>query len=225
MYHYTNRDGANGILRTGLIYKSKFYCLLGEGVYFTDLPPSKGKQAILLNNYGKTTNGQGVEKDRANFCFKFKTVELFGAYVKNVKGRVIWRYPENIDLYEHWYAYGKTEDPEKNYIVHHNSWDGDEDLSPSSSNLLSYFEQQNNNSSHPTPPIPSSILKCQGSKALKPSSTLKDVTNFQSLNGNSKTLKDQKNSVVNNRPTASRESFSSREFDQVLYLFLKHHFI
>lgn len=142
---------------------------------------------------------------------------LRNKYVKNVKGRVIWRYPENIYLYEHQYAYGKTKDPEKNYKVHHNSWDGDEVASQSSSNLCSDFKQKNKPSCS-TPQISFSIPKCKGSKALlKHSSTLQDITNFQPLNGNLKTLVDQNNGIVNNRLTANRNPSSSRMFHQVTF--------
>jgi hypothetical protein len=48
---------------------------------------------------------------------------------------------------------------------------------------------------------------------------LRDITNFQTENGYSETLKDQKNYGVYIRPhTASRESSSSRMFYKVLYL-------
>ena len=122
LYHYNNEYAAFGILATGLIYKSSFDVVHGEGVYLTDLPPSVGKEAILLNNYGRTKTSHGVEKDRANWCFKFKTSELVGACFKNVRGRIIWKYPENIDLYNHWFASGKTEEEESAFEVHVPKW-------------------------------------------------------------------------------------------------------
>ena len=117
MYHYTNEQGAIGILYSGYIYESN-YAIHGEGVYLTDLPPCEGKETILLNNYGRTTIGQGLEKDRADWCFKFLTFELFEACYKNVKCRIIWKYPDNIPIYNHWFASGRTEENELSYKVH-----------------------------------------------------------------------------------------------------------
>ena len=63
-----------------------------------------------------------VLKKTANWCFKFKTSELVGACFKNVRGRIIWKYPENIDLYNHWFASGKTEEEESAFEVHVPKW-------------------------------------------------------------------------------------------------------
>ena len=123
LYHYTNKAGADGILRTGWLMKSEsqeWDARLGEGVYLTHLRPREGKSAILLNNYGKTTNGQGIDKDKADWCFKFKTCQLYGVYDRDLNGRIVWRYPGSIFMRDFWYSFGKTEDDESCFIVHQN---------------------------------------------------------------------------------------------------------
>ena len=57
LYHYTRKDGKDGIVEGGVIYQSTDHikdCLLGEGVYLTSLSPSKHtKEEIAKNNYGE----------------------------------------------------------------------------------------------------------------------------------------------------------------------------
>ena len=126
----------------------------------TDLPPRLGKEAILLNNYGRTTTGQGQEKDRADWCFKFRTFELFGACFKEIKGRIIWKYQDNIPIYNHWFASGKTKEQESSYKVHEvcrqekPSWHCDEE--PFNSDLWCDFgapfrQHYQNQSNQPLP--------------------------------------------------------------------------
>lgn len=122
LYHYTNKAGADGILRSGWLMKSEQFNVwdakLGDGVYLTHLRPETGKGFILLNNYGKTTTAQGLDKDKADWCFKFRTDQLNGVYCKQLSGRIVWRYPNSIYIPGVWYKFGKTEDEESTYIVH-----------------------------------------------------------------------------------------------------------
>ena len=57
LYHYTTKDGKDGIAQGRVIYQSTDQikdCLLGEGVYLTSLSPrSHSKEDIARNNYGE----------------------------------------------------------------------------------------------------------------------------------------------------------------------------
>ncbi len=56
LYHYTTKEGKEGIRVSGVIYESKKTeakddARFGDGVYLTSLPPTSGKIQIALNNY------------------------------------------------------------------------------------------------------------------------------------------------------------------------------
>lgn len=56
LYHYTTKDGKEGIRDSGVIYESRKSgarddARFGSGVYLTSLPPSSGKVQLALNNY------------------------------------------------------------------------------------------------------------------------------------------------------------------------------
>ncbi|XP_020901062.1 uncharacterized protein LOC110239669 [Exaiptasia diaphana] len=55
LYHYTDKDGAEGIQNSGVIKESRperADAVYGPGVYLTDLPPSTPNNILLVNNYG-----------------------------------------------------------------------------------------------------------------------------------------------------------------------------
>ena len=52
-YHYTTKESFDSICKSGIIKISPPCCLLGEGVYFTQLPPHLSSEELVKNNYGK----------------------------------------------------------------------------------------------------------------------------------------------------------------------------
>ena len=77
VYHYTNRAGYSGIVRSGAIRPSDIKqgdASYGPGVYGTKLPPSSPFWDILKNNYDGDGGiiGRGEDKsDRAEYVFQF----------------------------------------------------------------------------------------------------------------------------------------------------------
>ena len=52
-YHYTTKESFDSIKKSGIIKISPPCCLLGAGVYFTQLPPHLSSEELVENNYGK----------------------------------------------------------------------------------------------------------------------------------------------------------------------------
>lgn len=77
VYHYTNKEGYDGIVRSGAIRPSVVKhgdALYGEGVYCTSLPPRTPFYEVLMNNYdqdGGVVGNRGADKkDRAAYVFR-----------------------------------------------------------------------------------------------------------------------------------------------------------
>ena len=63
-YHYTDKDGAEGIQESGVIKKStrdRGDAAFGDGTYVTKVKPSSSKRDIVENNYDNRTNKSWVE--------------------------------------------------------------------------------------------------------------------------------------------------------------------
>ena len=118
VYHYTDEKGLLDILTSGVIkateLKGRDDAFHGEGVYLTGLAPSRGKYAILINNYDR--NGWGSfpyrRRYRADCYVKFEVAELRGVLQKRRPGdgkdrlnRDIWLFPGPIELkyYPHYW--------------------------------------------------------------------------------------------------------------------------
>lgn len=59
LFHYTDKKGLQGILKSGRILSSTNTtsdCKMGRGVYFTKKPPTCSTKALVQNNYGRTAN-------------------------------------------------------------------------------------------------------------------------------------------------------------------------
>ena len=73
LYHYSDKDGYNAILKEKNILKSEYFkgdAIFGEGVYLTSLSPEgHDKEEILKNNYGRVTSS--VE-NKADYVFEFE---------------------------------------------------------------------------------------------------------------------------------------------------------
>lgn len=75
VYHYTNKEGHEGIVRDGIIKPSDIKqgdASYGSWVYVTQLDPSTPPYTVLHNNYDRDggINGRGEDKmDRADYVF------------------------------------------------------------------------------------------------------------------------------------------------------------
>ena len=72
-YHYTNKEGADGINKSGTLRSTEMRDYIdaagGEGIYVTDMDPwNHSKADILTNNYGKETEDN---EDKADYYVKF----------------------------------------------------------------------------------------------------------------------------------------------------------
>ena len=72
-YHYTNKEGADGINKSGTLRSTEMIDYIdaagGEGIYVTDMDPwNHSKADILTNNYGKETEDN---EDKADYYVKF----------------------------------------------------------------------------------------------------------------------------------------------------------
>lgn len=99
LYHYTDANGANGILESGRIRGSRSEVAdasYGNGVYLTSKPPHHGKDTILANNYG---NEAKCEQGKADYYVAIDRQHLAGA--KNISGqagRDVWVHHRDIPL-------------------------------------------------------------------------------------------------------------------------------
>ena len=55
-YHYTTKANFDNIKASQIIYPSDKDCLMGDGVYFTQVPPSTSSEDIVRNNYSDYSN-------------------------------------------------------------------------------------------------------------------------------------------------------------------------
>ena len=64
-WHYTNREGIEGIVNSGKLRPSTNVthdAVLGKGVYMTDISPANRKADILENNYGADPGRHKMDK-------------------------------------------------------------------------------------------------------------------------------------------------------------------
>jgi len=86
------------IKRDNCIRKStctKTDAVLGEGVYLTDLSTSTDDDVLLANNYGRMTPSI---KSKIEVCFRIPAADLPGLRRKRLGSRVIYLYPDDINL-------------------------------------------------------------------------------------------------------------------------------
>ena len=107
MYHYTTKQGLDGILQSGHICMSEVQGEFPRGVYFTDLDPNISKSEILRNNYGHGRMNQYYSS--ADYFIQFRSEELKNnLYRHEVNSRIFWSYCYKIYLQSCTYQYGKT---------------------------------------------------------------------------------------------------------------------
>lgn len=71
LYHYTNKEGVDGIRKSGVILPStdtRRDAIMGKAVYLTDIAPCNKKYDILENNYGADPGRR--TQDRADYYVK-----------------------------------------------------------------------------------------------------------------------------------------------------------
>lgn len=74
LYHYTNSEGIQGIVTSGVIAPStetKNDAIFGPGVYATTYGPENSKTMIAQNNYGNAWD-PNMMQGKVNYCFEFK---------------------------------------------------------------------------------------------------------------------------------------------------------
>lgn len=109
LYHYTNRNGFNGITGCRRIEKSRS-THFGQGVYFTSLPPESGKNRIATNNYNFFPGLAKSDKGFVDYYVKviFSTYDYY-LENSNAGGRDVYLYKKdigNLNCYPH--EFGKV---------------------------------------------------------------------------------------------------------------------
>ncbi len=118
LFHYTDINGARGIVKSKRINISKDTtkdAAFGVGVYLTSIAPTVGKKEILKNNYDNAIDGTKIEKyllTKVQFYFRFDSADLSGVEKKAGTDRDVWLYPNDIDLDSVSYELGATEEPQ-----------------------------------------------------------------------------------------------------------------
>ncbi|XP_057311381.1 uncharacterized protein LOC130649168 [Hydractinia symbiolongicarpus] len=105
LYHYTTKEGAEGILESGCLKKSEKAvkdAVLGDGVYFTSIAPrSVTKQKIAQNNWdvGTSSAMQLVKDGKLDFYIKIK-FKKNDPKLEDVShlSRDIWLYRDDVVL-------------------------------------------------------------------------------------------------------------------------------
>lgn len=108
VYHYTNKAGYKGIVRSFHIKPSDIKqgdASYGSGVYGTELDPSTPPYTVLHNNYDRDggINGRGKSKmDRADFVFAFDLPESSVVFVDTNASRSVLCFGggEAVSLYD-----------------------------------------------------------------------------------------------------------------------------
>ena len=93
-YHYTDQWGAQGIMNSGHIRKSRYMAGFPEGVYFVTMAPeSSSKDSILWNNYGSRKSSF---PSRADWVVTVPASALVNSKVVMVSlgRRTFYSYPE-----------------------------------------------------------------------------------------------------------------------------------
>lgn len=114
VYHYTDLDGAAGIMRTRKIRMStggKGDAFFGQGVYLTEVPPDVDRSILIRNNWDDGRRLLHTAKNRVDFFFKFDRSDLPGIQKCPTKsrGRNIWVNHHEIDLEYVEFEFGQTE--------------------------------------------------------------------------------------------------------------------
>ena len=76
LYHYTDAGGHTGILDQMEIRRSELKygdCSLGEGVYFTSVPPQTGNIRLMGNNY----SDPNADPAKVQFYFRIPAEEIY----------------------------------------------------------------------------------------------------------------------------------------------------
>ena len=112
LYHYTDKSGYRGIKSSKRIRKTAEndpHAWFGGGVYFTSIPPKRGKLSIAKNNYKR--GGRNMMKNgRVGYFIKVE-FKRNDENVKRVggKSRKIYLYKDNdIDLNKYRHKFGVT---------------------------------------------------------------------------------------------------------------------
>jgi len=92
LYHYTDRTGIEGMLRTKQLKSSTNTsrdARYGVGAYFTELGPKSDTKWLITNNW----DGMSVSPDRAKYYLRVDRAsmppERLSNFSQNVQGRVI----------------------------------------------------------------------------------------------------------------------------------------
>ncbi len=115
LYHYTDKNGALGIVKSNRINSSKSTktdAVFGNGVYLTSMPPTAGKKNILKNNYDDAIDSTKIELTKVKYYFRFDSTELSGVKKEPNTKRDVWRYPNDIDLESVSYELGTIDEPQ-----------------------------------------------------------------------------------------------------------------
>lgn len=109
LYHYTNEEGKNSILKSGFIKKSSSFngdALYGDGVYLTALEPSNTTASLILNNWDSSIpnplDPAIISKTEFVFCVPMSLIPGVREVAFTNGGentRNIWIYPyEKLEL-------------------------------------------------------------------------------------------------------------------------------
>lgn len=106
LYHYTNKAGRDGIMRSKKIKMSMKHVIpadvtFGEGVYLTEKEPSSGKNAILRNNYDdvwQQMKKKGLADYGIKITFPAKHPKL--SQMSRSPNRDVWLFEGDLDLGE-----------------------------------------------------------------------------------------------------------------------------
>ena len=106
LYHYTNKEGIEGISQSDIIETSRLSrrdAVFGEGVYLTSLSHRESKETIVANNWGITDQAKikkEVREGRVDYNVKIKIPKKDGKLedISGNTGRDIFLYKGEIDV-------------------------------------------------------------------------------------------------------------------------------
>jgi hypothetical protein len=85
VYHYSDKQGIEGIIESGLIKPSVDTvndAIMGVGAYLTRVPPEESTEELVYNNYGRS-----IGKQKVKYYIEFPAEKLGDLWELNKAGR------------------------------------------------------------------------------------------------------------------------------------------